>query len=154
MSSGSSSRSGAKPIAPLPPAPNALRPSTKGSSMTPRNWLVSWNATCCAPVAASPESSVSALPRLTPVSPKRFANVGGSVPPLLKKALIALATLHWLMLKAQALAAFGPLSGVSAPSAAVRLRFTSVAVQRRGEVGGQVGGGQRVERADASARGR
>src|SRR5215813_6020338 len=122
-------------------------PSTKGASMTPRNWLVSWNAPCCAPVAASPESSVSALPRLTPVSPKRFANAAGSVPPLLKNALIALATLHWLMLKAQSL---GTPSGVSAPSAAVRLRFTSVAVQRRGEVGGQVGGGQRVERADAS----
>ena len=104
--------------------------------MTPRNWLVSWNAPCCAPVAASPESSVSALPRLTPVSPKRFANAPGSVPPLLKNALIALATLHWLMLKAQVnapdpLAAFGTPSGlspISPPSAAVRLRITSVAV--------------------------
>src|SRR6516164_8178666 len=42
MSSGSSSRSGAKPMA-LPPS-IALRPSTKGSSMMPRNWFVSWNA--------------------------------------------------------------------------------------------------------------
>jgi hypothetical protein len=117
-------------------------PSTKGSNMTPRNWFVSWNAPCCAPVAASPESSVSALPRLTPVSPKRFANAGGSMPPLLKNASIALATLHWLMLKAQAGApdppdppgppgpfgTFGTPSVVSAPSAAVRLRCTSVAV--------------------------
>jgi len=71
---------------------------------------------------------VSALPRLTPVSPKRFANAPGSVPPLLKKALIALATLHWLMLKAQALGAFGTPSVVSAPSVAVRFRITSVAV--------------------------
>src|SRR5215831_20503012 len=87
MSSESSSRSGAKPSA-GPPAPAMLfLPSTKGSSMTPRNWLVSWNAPCWAPVAASPESSVSALPRLTPVRPKMFANAPGSVPPLLKKGV-------------------------------------------------------------------
>jgi hypothetical protein len=101
--------------------------------MTPRNWLVSWNAACWPPVAASPESSVSALPRLTPVRPKMLANAGGSVPPLLKNALSALATLHWFTLKAQAnapapLAAFGTPSAVSPPSAAVRLRIASVAV--------------------------
>src|SRR6516164_3977662 len=75
MSSGSSSRSGAKPMA-LPPS-NALRPSTKGSSMIPRNWLVSWNAPCCAPVAGLPESSVSALARLAPVRPKMVTNDRG-----------------------------------------------------------------------------
>src|SRR5947209_20232951 len=62
-----------------------------------------------------------------------FANAPGSVPPLLKNALIAVATLHWFMLKAQAnapdpLAAFGTPSAVSPPSAAVRLRIASVAV--------------------------
>ena len=63
--------------------------------MTPRNWLVSWNAPCCAPVAASPESSDSALARLPPVRPNTLAKPGGSAPPLLKKSLIALATFCW-----------------------------------------------------------
>ena len=58
-----------------------------------------------------------------------LTNAPGSVPPLLKKPLSALATLHWFTLKAQAGAgAFGALSGINAPSAAVRLRITSVAV--------------------------
>ena len=61
MSSGSASRSGAKPSA-GPPAPAIPpRPSTNGSSMSPRNWPPSWNAPCRAPVAASPESCESAL---------------------------------------------------------------------------------------------
>ena len=39
---------------------------------------------------------MSALARLAPVSPKIGTNAGGSVPPLLKNALSALATLRWL----------------------------------------------------------
>jgi hypothetical protein len=54
--------------------------------------------------------------------------LGGSAPPLLKKVLSALATLHWLMLKAQpsALGPFGALGLL--PKLAVRLRIASVAV--------------------------
>ena len=61
--------------------------------------MVSWNATCWAPVAASPESWESALPRLAPVRPKMVTKSGGSAPPLLKKLLSAVATLRWLMLR-------------------------------------------------------
>src|SRR5262249_45505547 len=71
---------------------------------------------------ASPERSVSALPRLAPVRPKMVTNAGGSVPPLLKKLLSALATLHWLMLKPQ-VSALGDWASV-----AVRFRTASVAV--------------------------
>ncbi len=71
---------------------------------------------------------MSALARLAPVSPKMLTNAGGSVPPLLKKPLSALATLHWFMLKAQGAGAFGALSGINPPSVAVRVRITSVAV--------------------------
>jgi|GraSoi2013_115cm_1033766.scaffolds.fasta_scaffold99324_1 hypothetical protein len=98
--------------------------------MTPRNWFVSWNAPCCAPVAASPESSVSALARLAPVRLKIGRKFPGSAPPLLKNALSALATLHWLRLKAQA-SALGPLGALgttSWPSVAVRFKIASVAV--------------------------
>jgi len=126
MSSGSSSRSGAKPIALPPPIP--LLPSTNGSSMMPRNWLVSWNAPCCAPVAGSPESSVSALARLAPVRPKIGTNAGGSVPPLLKNALSALATLRWLLLSPAAPRSPGPPSMVSPPSAAMMFSVASLAV--------------------------
>ena len=70
---------------------------------------------------------------------RKFA---GSAPPLLKKALSALATLHWLRLKAQAsapgpLGALGPLLGplgwpgalgpTGWPSVAVRFKLASVA---------------------------
>jgi len=48
-------------------------------------------------------------------------NAGGSAPPLLKKALSALATLHWLRLKPQA-------SALGCPSVAVRFKIASVAV--------------------------
>ena len=44
MLSGSASRSGAKPSAGSSAPPMPLRPSTNGSSISPRNWLVSWNA--------------------------------------------------------------------------------------------------------------
>jgi hypothetical protein len=57
-------------------------------------------------------------------------NAGGSAPPLLKKALSALATLHWLRLKAQ-VSAPGPLGvfdPLSCPSVAVRFKIASVAV--------------------------
>jgi len=109
--------------------------------MMPRNWLVSWNAPCCAPVAASPESCDSALPRLAPVSRKMVTKAGGSAPPLLKNAFSPLATLHWLPLKAQAsapgpLGALGPPPGplgpllgpTGCPSVAVRFKIASVAV--------------------------
>ena len=53
------------------------------------------NAPCCAPVAGSPESSVSALVRLLPVRPNTLRKFGGSAPPLLKKLLSVLATFCW-----------------------------------------------------------
>src|SRR5436190_14903616 len=59
------------------------------------------NAPCCAPVAGSPERRVSAFARLPSVRLNRARKPGGSVPPLLKKLLIAAATLHWLMLNPQ-----------------------------------------------------
>jgi len=62
--------------------------------MMPRNWLVSWNAGCCAPVAASPDNCESALLRLPPVRENRLPKLGVSVPPLLKKLLIEVATLE------------------------------------------------------------
>jgi hypothetical protein len=84
MSSGSVSRSGAKPNAgPLVPAVPLL-PSTKGSSISDRNWLVIWNPTCCAPVAASPDTCESARTRSPPARKNRFPKPGVSVPPLLK----------------------------------------------------------------------
>ena len=60
---------------------------------------MSWNATFCAPVAASPDSWSSALVRLLPVKLKRDKNAGGSAPPLLKKLSIAWPTLSWLTVK-------------------------------------------------------
>jgi hypothetical protein len=94
MSSGRSSRSGAKPSAgPLVPA-MPLLPSTNGSSIMLRNWLPIWKPACCAPVAASPESWLSALARLPPVNPNTLTKPGGSAPPVLKKVLSAPATLH------------------------------------------------------------
>lgn len=66
---------------------------------------MSWNATFCAPVAASPESCESAFAKLLTVNLKRERNACGSVPPLLKKLLIAVATLHWLMLNPQPIVA-------------------------------------------------
>jgi hypothetical protein len=99
--------------------PTLLRPSTNGSSIKPRNWLVIWKATCWLPVAASPESAVSALARLLPVSPKIAAKLGGSAPPRLKKPSSALATFLWLMLR--------PVVPIK-PRLPVRLRITSLAV--------------------------
>src|SRR5262249_23810028 len=56
MSGGMVSRSGAKPSAGRSAPPTPLRPSTKGSSITFKNWLVSWNLAYYAAVAGSPES--------------------------------------------------------------------------------------------------
>jgi hypothetical protein len=93
---------------------------------------VSWNATFCAPVAGSPESCESAFAKLLPVNPKREANAGGNAPPLLKKLLIAVATLHWLMLNPQPIALGAPAAAAAAPPAlakfAVRFKSASVAV--------------------------
>src|SRR5262249_15898489 len=76
------------------------RPSTKGSSITSRNWLVSWNPTFCAPVAASPSSWSRAAIRLAPVRLKSDRKAGGSAPPLLKELSIAWPTLTSLAVKA------------------------------------------------------
>jgi hypothetical protein len=54
---------------------------------------------------------------LAPVRLKIGRKFAGSAPPLLKKALSALATLHWLTVKHP-----------SAPRLALRFRITSVAV--------------------------
>jgi hypothetical protein len=84
--------------------------------------LVIWNATCWPPVAASPESWLSALPRLPPVRPKIGRKPGGSVPPLLKKVLSEPVTFLWLVLRPPVPSALGP------PKMAVRFRIASVAV--------------------------
>jgi len=56
---------------------------------------------------------------------RKFA---GSAPPLLKKALSALATLHWFTLKAQA-SALGPPGALGPPPKfAMRFRIASVVV--------------------------
>ena len=60
---------------------------------------MSWNATFCAPVAASPESWSSAVVRLLPVRLKSDTKAGGSAPPLLKKLSIAWPTLSSLTVK-------------------------------------------------------
>ena len=129
MSEGSAaSRSGAKPSAgPLVPA-TPLRPSTNGSSIRLRNWLPIWKPACCAPVAASPESCESALPRLAPVNPKIVTKPGGSVPPLLKKLLSELATLSWLPLSAPFGSGCCPGVEGCCPSTAVRFKIASVPV--------------------------
>jgi hypothetical protein len=62
-----------------------------------------------------------------------LTNAGGSAPPLLKKALSALATLHWLRLKTQAsapgpLGVPGPPGPLGWPSVAARFKIASVAV--------------------------
>jgi len=56
--------------------------------------------------------------------------LGGSVPPLLKNALSALATLHWFTLKPQlsALGPLGPLGCAIWARMAVRFKIASVAV--------------------------
>ena len=83
----------------MPSAPMPLRPSTNGSIISARNSLTNWNVLDCAPVAASPLSSVSALPRFAPVRPNTLTKPGGSAPPLLKKLLSPLATFCWLALR-------------------------------------------------------
>ena len=60
---------------------------------------------------------MSALARLAPVSPKIGTNAGGSVPPLLKNALSALATLRWLGLVF--------LTGTAAAAAILRIELRS-----------------------------
>ena len=76
------------------------------------------NAPCSASAATSPEICEIALPRLPPVRPKTGAKFGGSVPPELKKLLMAVATFCWLT--------FNP---PPAPSfAAVRVRSASLGV--------------------------
>ena len=116
----------------------------------PRNWLPSWNAPCCAPVAASPERSVSALARLAPVRLKIGRKFAGSAPPLLKKALSALATLqvHAEGAGKRAGAARRARSATQIRDE-VQDRVGRGVAQRCREAGGQIAGGQRVERGAA-----
>src|SRR5215831_18531786 len=90
--------------------------------MMPRNWLVSWNAGCCAPVAASPDNCESALLRLPPVRKNKLPKSGGSVPPPLKKLLIALATLEGFCGRA-----------ADMPNAAVKFKKTLLASYAKAE---------------------
>ena len=60
---------------------------------------MSWKATFCAPVAASPESRSNDVVRLLPVRLKSDTKAGGSAPPLLKKLSMAWPTLSWLTVK-------------------------------------------------------
>ena len=128
MSSGTSSRSGAKPSAGPPAPPTPLRPSTNGSSMMPRNWLVeSGTRPAGRRSRLRRRAGVSALPRLPPVSPNTLTKLGGSAPPLLKKLLSALATLRWLTLRPRCRAR----SARGLPSVAVRFRITSLRCSSR-----------------------
>ena len=83
---------------------------------------MSWNATCWPPVAASPECCDSALLRSPPVRPNTLTKAAGSVPPLLKKLLSALATFCGLA------PAPGPPPGPPGLSVAVRFKITLAAV--------------------------
>ena len=78
------------------------------------------------PVAASPESCVSALPRLAPVSPKTVTKPGGSVPPLLKKLLSAIGDV--LLVDVQAAVRQRAVGTEGLPSTAVRFKIASVPV--------------------------
>jgi len=82
--------------------------ATYGLSIRFKNSLVSANALRSAPVAFSPLNCVSALARSAPLRLNRLAKAGGSVPPKLKKLLIALASFRWSTFS------------VGLPSAAVR----------------------------------
>ena len=87
-----SSRSGAKPSAGLAGAGEAAAAVDERIEHDAEELVHELKRRLLAPVAASPERSVSALARLPPVSPKIFTKAGGSAPPLLKKLLSALAT--------------------------------------------------------------
>ena len=67
--------------------------------MALRNMPIDRKLDCCMPVAPSPDNCDSALPSVVPVSPNTVDEPGGSVPPVLKKLLSALATFCWLPLK-------------------------------------------------------
>ena len=63
-----------------------------GSVITPMNCVIALKVLCWLAVAVSPDNCVSAVPSGAPVNPNRFTKAGGSVPPLLKKPLMVLAT--------------------------------------------------------------
>jgi hypothetical protein len=56
-----------------------------------RNWSVSWNATFCAPVGASPESWSKAVVRLLPVKLKSRTKAGGSCASLVEELVDGMA---------------------------------------------------------------
>ena len=111
--------------------------------------MVIWNATCWPPVAASPESWLSALPRLPPVWANTLTKPGGSVPPLLKKVLSEVATLRWLMLRPPV-----PICCWPERRREVQDRVGRGVAQARGEAGREAGGGEAAEGTGAAARGR
>src|ERR1700730_14185161 len=102
--------------------------------MMPRNWFINWHAGCCGPVAPSPDNCESALLRLPPVRKNRLPKLGGSVPPLLKKLLIPVATLE---------AFFG--RAPDRPNSAVKFRKTLFASYAKAEkkLGGALNGATR-----------
>ena len=44
--------------------------------MMPRNWLVDWNAPCCAPVAASPDNCESAFAEIAAGQTEHVHEIG------------------------------------------------------------------------------
>src|SRR3982074_2193958 len=126
---------------PAPPTP--LLPSTNGSSISARNWSISLNAPCCAPVAGSPESSVRALVRLLPVSPNALRKFGGQRAAVVEEAVERGGDVELVLVQA-----------------AVRQRLLSrcrgLLCQHRGQVQDRVGAGiaQRRSKTGRQARGR
>src|ERR1035437_9775792 len=74
-------------------APLPLPASSDGSVIRFKNEFISSNAPVCAPVAASPESWVSAFVKADPVKPYSVVNEAGSVAPFATALSIPVATL-------------------------------------------------------------
>src|SRR6516165_5176920 len=91
---GNAAASGAKPSG-RPVTPASLHASTNGSTISERNCAPAWKVAVDAPVAISPESWVSAVPRLPGVRLKSGRKAGDELPAA-KPASIALATARWL----------------------------------------------------------
>ena len=68
-----------------------------------RNWLAIRKPTCCAPVAASPESCVERIAEIGAGEIEDGTKFAGNAPPLLKKLLSASATFCWFWLSRRAL---------------------------------------------------
>ena len=80
----------------MPPTP--ARPSTNGSSMMPRELVHQLKRGLLRAGRHFAGKRVSALARLPPVRSNKAKKFGGSVPPMLKKLLIAPATFCWFWL--------------------------------------------------------